>query len=330
MTIVLTPAEVRRLLPMDECMTRMDEALRTLDRGEALNPLRSMLRIPDRGVLGLMPGWLGSPGALGLKVVAVFPGNHGTEYDAHQGVVVLFDNDNGVPLAILDASEVTAIRTAATTGVATRLLAREDSRILAILGTGVQARTHLEALLLARPFDEIRVFSRSAEKREAFAARESKRHGRRVVAAASPRECVAGADVICTTTSSAEPVLLGEWLTPGMHVNAVGASLASARELDSAAVARSRMFVDRRESTENESGAYRTALAEGAIGEGHIVGEIGAVLDGNVEGRRSAEEITLFKSLGLAVEDLAAAHHVWRRAVEEEVGTRVELGGVAG
>jgi ornithine cyclodeaminase/alanine dehydrogenase-like protein (mu-crystallin family) len=315
---------------MEACMGLMAEVLRSLGRGEGLNPLRTLMRLPEgRGILGMMPGVSGSPEGLGIKVVTVFPGNHGTAYDAHQGVVLLFDPDHGFPVGILDASEVTAIRTAAVSGVATRLLAREDARALALVGAGVQARTHLEAMLLARPFRSVRIFSRSAERRELFAQRARQRHGVDVEAVSSAQEAVRGADVVCTVTSSREPVLKGAWIEAGTHVNAVGSSVKSSRELDTQAVVRSRLFVDRRESTVSEAGDYLFARDEGAVDERHILGEIGDLLLGRVEGRRSPDEVTLFESLGLAVEDVAAAHYTLAQARARGMGTAVRLGGLA-
>lgn len=329
-TRILTQAEVRELLPMEACIDLMADALATLGRPGSSNPLRHGIRLPEsRRILGMMPGYLAEPEAIGLKVVTVFPDNHGTPYDSHQGVVVLFEAEHGRPLSIQDASEITAIRTAAVSGLATRLLARQDAGDLAILGSGVQATTHLEAMRLVRDLRRVRVFSPTVANREAFAARESARHGLEVEAVASAREAVEGADIVCTTTSSREPVLLGEWLADGAHVNAVGSSIRTARELDSAAVARARVFVDRRESTLNESGDYLTAVEEGAIDDTHLVGELGELLLGRLEGRRTADEVTLFVSLGLAVEDLAAAHFVHARAEERGLGVTVELGGLA-
>jgi alanine dehydrogenase len=327
-TLILTQPQIRALLPMRVCVDLMAEALTTLTRGEAQNPLRWGMKLADgKGLLGMMPGSLSRPAALGLKVVAIFPGNHGTPYDSHQGVVVLLDVDHGVPRAILDASEITAIRTAAASALATRLLAREDAGDLAILGAGVQARTHLEAMICVRRVRRARVFSPSRAGREGFAARESSRHGIRVEPVDSARAAVEGADLVCTTTSSVEPVLLGEWLAPGTHVNAVGACTKNARELDSAAVLRARLFVDCRESALNEAGDFLIPKSEGVLGDDHIRGELGEVLVGRCAGRRSPEEITLFKSLGLAVEDLAVASHLDRLAREQGVGTMVELGG---
>jgi ornithine cyclodeaminase len=209
--------------------------------------------------------------------------------------------------------------------VATRILARKDATTLGILGTGVQARTHLEAMLLARDVRQVRVFSRSEANRRRFARDESERHGIEVVVADSAREAVEGADIVCTTTSSPDPVLFGEWLAPGTHINAVGSSTPTARELDTQAVVRSRMFVDRRESAFHEAGDFLIPRNEGAVSEAHVLGEIGEVILGGVRGRDTENDITLFKSLGLAVEDLAAADLVYRRAREQGRGTEVQL-----
>ncbi len=326
--LVISASEVRQLLPMSACIDLMADALMTLGRGEAINPLRQGIRLPqDLGILGLMPGYMSTPHTFGLKVVSVFAHNHGTAYDSHQGVVLLFETEHGSPVAMVDASEITAIRTAATTGVATRLLAREDAATLAILGSGIQARAHLEAMVAVRPIREARVYSPNAAHRESCAKSAGLALGIAVRAVASAQRAVEGADIICTTTSAREPVLLGDWLAPGCHVNAVGSSVRHTRELDTAAVLESRLFVDRVESTVNEAGDFLFPRQEGALDEQHIVGEIGDILLGKIEGRRSANEITLFKSLGLAVQDLAAAHFVYTRAVEGGRGTTVQLGG---
>ena len=327
--LVLSQSEVRKLLPMDTCIGLMEQTLATLSRGDAVNPLRQGIRLPDGlGILGMMPGYIPTPHALGLKAVAVFPGNHGTEYDSHQGVVLLFDVENGSPMAILDASEVTAIRTAAATGVATKLLAREDAHKLAILGSGVQAGTHLEAMCVVRNIESVRVYSPNPKNRERFASNAAERFGIPVTATESAREAVDGADLICTTTSAAEPILLGDWISPGCHINAVGSSIRSTRELDTAAVLRSRLFVDRIESTVNEAGDFLFPKQEGALTDDHIVGEIGDILLGNLSGRGTPDEITLFKSLGVAVEDLAAADFVYHAAKRDGVGTWVDLRGI--
>jgi ornithine cyclodeaminase/alanine dehydrogenase-like protein (mu-crystallin family) len=325
---IITQAEVEQLLPMSECVELMSEVLVTLARGDAVLPLRTMVRLPDRpGLLGLMPAYLGSPRIMGLKVVTVMPGNHGTEYDSHQGAVLIFEVEHGSPVAIIDGTSITAIRTAAVSGAATRALAREDAGDLAILGSGVQAATHLDAMKTVRTLRRVRVWSRDPGHARACAERASARHGLRVEVAGSARAAVEGADLVCTTTSARQPVLEGAWLVPGAHVNAVGACAPDARELDTAAVAGARLYVDRRESALNEAGDFLIARSEGAFGDEHIVGELGDVLVGKAPGRRSPLERTLFESLGIAVEDLAAAHHIWRKAEQQGQGIAVELGG---
>jgi ornithine cyclodeaminase/alanine dehydrogenase-like protein (mu-crystallin family) len=326
--LIVNQDEVRRLLPMAECLDVMARTLAALARGEALLPLRQVLMLPGgQGAFGAMPAHLSSPPALGIKVITVFPGNHGTPYDSHQGAVLLFETERGRLLAVMDASSITAIRTAAVSGVATRTLARADASTLALLGSGVQAATHLEAVALVRPLRRVKVWSRDAAHVARFVEAARKRHGFAIEAAPSARDAVAEADVVCTVTAAREPVLEGAWLRAGTHVNAVGASLRTARELDSAAVARARVFVDRRESAANEAGDLLMARAEGAIGDHHVQGELGEVLLGRVDGRRSQDEITVFKSLGLAVEDVASAHHIHARAQAAGMGTWVELGG---
>lgn len=326
--LIVNQAEVRQLLPMDECMDVMANALKTLARGDAILPLRPVLWLPERvGALGLMPSYLGDIRALGLKVITIFPGNHGTQYDSHQGAVLLFETEHGQLLAIMDASEITAIRTAAVSGVATRLLARQDADDLAIVGSGVQAKTHLAAMIQARPIRRVRVWSRNREHAIQFAERESRRHGIPIEVADTAQAAVEGASIICTTTSAREPVVLGDWIAPGAHLNAVGSSVPSARELDTAAVVKARLFVDRRESALNEAGDFLIPKGEGVIGDEHILGEIGELLLGTVQGRSADDELTLFKSLGLGVEDLAAAQHVYDKAIAAGMGTSVELGG---
>jgi ornithine cyclodeaminase/alanine dehydrogenase-like protein (mu-crystallin family) len=326
--LIVNQSEVPRLLPMKACMEAMAEALRSVTRGESVLPLRQVVMLPDKaGAFASMPAYLGSPPAIGLKAITVFPGNHGTELDSHQGSVLLFEARRGSLLAVMDASSITAIRTAAVSGVATGLLGRPDAGDLALLGTGVQALTHLEAMSHARRLRRVRAWSRSPEHVRAFAQRAERSLGLKVEAAGSAREAVRGADLVCTVTSSREPVLEGEWLSPGAHVNAVGASLATARELDTAAVVRASLFVDRRESALNEAGDFLIPRREGAIDDGHICGELGELLLGRRRGRQSDSEITVFKSLGLAVEDVAAARLIYDNAVKAGAGTRVELGG---
>jgi alanine dehydrogenase len=325
--LIVNQQQVVDLLPMADCIEVMAETLAALARGQAILPLRPVMALPQGGLLALMPSYLGSIQAAGVKVITVFAGNEGSGYDAHQGAVLLFETEHGSLRAIVDATAITAIRTAAVSAVATRLLARPDAGDLAILGSGSQASTHLEAMRLVRDLRRVRVWSRNPAHTRAFAGRESQRYGLAVEAVDTAQEAVAGADLICTTTSAREPVLQGGWIAPGAHVNAVGNCLPACRELDTAAVAGARLFVDRRESTLNEAGEFLLARQEGAIGDEHIQGEIGELLLGTVTGRQSPSEITLFKSLGLAIEDLAAAHYIYERALPAGQGTLVPFGG---
>ena len=326
--LIVQQPDVPPLLPMSECIEIMEDALKTLARGNTLMPLRGHLWLPENvGELCMMPAYLGHIGVLGLKVITYFPGNWGTEFDTHQGGVMLYEEKHGCLLAIIDASEITAIRTAAVTAVATRPLAREDASDLAILGSGTQARVHLESMLLARSIHSVRVWSIPLEQAAEFAEVKSKRHGIPVQAMSTAAECVDGADIICTNTSAKEPVLKGDWISPGTHVNAVGSTIPHTRELDTRAVLISKMFCDRRESCLKEAGDFLFPKKEGAIGDDHIQGEIGDILIGKIKGRESDSEITMFKSLGLAIEDVAAAYHVYKKAKEQGVGTWVDLGG---
>jgi len=320
--------EVPGLLAMDACMAAMERVLATLARGDATLPLRTILWLPEKaGGFGLMPSLLPTEKVLGVKVITFFPKNEGTELDTHQGAVLLFEADRGRLIAVIDATSITAIRTAAVSGVATKLLAREDASELALIGSGVQARTHLEAVLVARRIRRVRVASQSLDRAKRFADRESARRGVPVQAVETPRAAVEGADIVCTCTSAREPVVEGAWLSPGTHINAVGSSVPFARELDTAAVVRSRLYADRRESLQNEAGDFLIPKKEGAVSDGHIVGEIGEILIGKVPGRRSKDEVTLFKSLGLSVEDVASAKHIYEEARRTGTGRFLPLGG---
>lgn len=316
---------------MAECIDVMHSALRAVANGQAILPLRTVVRLPDSpNAFASMPALLGEghDASLGAKIITVFPGNEATPYDSHIGVVLLFDNENGRLLAIADASSITAIRTAAVSGVATRALARPDAHDLALLGAGVLAMPHLEAMRAVRDIHRVRVWNRSRERAERFAQSARERFGVDVEICASARDAVHDADIVCAITAARSPVLEGAWLSPGTHVNAVGASLPTARELDTEAVRRARLYVDRRESARNEAGDFLIPRAEGAIADDHIVAELGEVLAGTAQGRRDANEITLFKSLGLAVEDIAAVRHVYTRAAADGAGTPVQLGGL--
>ena len=319
--LVLSEHDVRRLLDMESCIEAMTEILTALARDELFNPLRSVARPPDSaGFLGLMPAHrAGQNAAYALKEIVVTPSNPTRGLDAHQGGVLLHDGETGELVALLNASPVTEIRTAAVSAIATRALAREDAGRVAILGAGVQARSHVEAMRAVLDEPEIRIWSRNLEAAERLAAE--------VGALASPSVDAAlfGAEVVCTTTAATEPVIERRWLASGAHVNAVGACIPSARELDTETVAQASLFTDRRESCLNEAGDYVLAAKEGAIGPDHVKAELGEVLAGMHPGRRSEDELTVFESLGIAVEDLASADLVVRRAREQGVGTEVDF-----
>jgi ornithine cyclodeaminase/alanine dehydrogenase-like protein (mu-crystallin family) len=310
--LILGHDDVVAALAPDPCAEAMAEVLAAHARGEAFFPLRNVVAPPGaNGFFGLMPGWRGAhgdvPAAFGCKAIVLIPTNPSRGLDTHQGTVTLFDGETGVPTAILDASAVTAIRTAAVTAAATRALARAGAEVLAILGTGVQGEAHLRAM--GSDFKEVRTYSPS-----------------QIGGAASAEEAVRGADVVVTATSSREPVLKREWLAPGAHVNAVGASMPAARELDVATVAASALFCDSRESLRNEAGEFQLALKEGAIaGEEHVRAELGEVLAGVRPGRTDDEQLTVFRSLGLAIEDLAAAQLAVATARERGIGTEVDF-----
>jgi ornithine cyclodeaminase len=322
---LLSGADVRRLLPMEACVALMERTLVAVSSGEASIPLRTVMALPGgRGRMGLMPGALAGAG-FGIKLLSLFPDNPAAGLSSHLGLVLLFEPQHGRPVALIDAAEVTAIRTAAVSALATRLLAREDAGDLAILGSGEQAASHLEAMAGVRDLRRVRVWSRSADHAQAFAARHGTRAGVGVEAVSTVREAVAGADIICTVTAAREPVLHGAWVAPGAHVNAVGASTPNAAEIDAALLLRSRLFVDLRASAEAEAGEYLQARQAGLIGADHIVGELGELAAGRVAGRRSEEEITLFKSLGIAAEDLAVARFLLDRAEALGEGQTVDI-----
>jgi ornithine cyclodeaminase/alanine dehydrogenase-like protein (mu-crystallin family) len=288
---------------MEACIEAMDEVLRSLARGELHQPLRPVTR-PEGAdsLMGLMPAYRGGDrAAWSLKEIVIAPGNPARGLDAHQGAVLLHDGITGQLRALLNASAITEIRTAAVSGVATRALARPDSTVVAILGGGVQARSHAEAMAVVLPNAEVRTWARAD--------------------GGTPEEALRGADVVCTCTSAREPILRHEWLSPGAHVNAVGSSVPTARELDGDTVGAATVFVDRRESALNEAGDLLLA----GFGEERIAAELGEVLVGEHPGRSDPGELTVFKSLGLGVEDLAAAELVVRTAREQGVGTEVEF-----
>jgi ornithine cyclodeaminase/alanine dehydrogenase-like protein (mu-crystallin family) len=311
--------DARRLLPMQECIAAMEDALASLAREELHNPLRFVVRPPGAATLmGLMPAYRSEPTPVySLKTVCIAPGNRERGLDSHQGFVAVFSGETGEVLGLVNAGAITAIRTAAVTAVATKLLAWPGSRTLGLLGAGTQGQSHLEAMRAVLPLERVRAWSRTPGSVAAL--------GDGVEEVATAEEAVRGADVVVTATAAPEPIVKREWLAEGAHVNAVGSSIPTTRELDTETMAAAALFVDRRESTLNEAGDYLFPMREGAIGPEHIRAEIGELLIGAAEGRRSASELTVFKSLGLAVEDLGAIEAVLARATAEGVGMEVDL-----
>ena len=325
--LILSQSEIEQLLPMQECITVMEEALSALARGEMHQPLRMVVHPPQAaGVIAMMPAYKSGAAALfGLKAICVFPGNSEIGKDAHQGGVLLFSGDTGEPLALMNASAITAIRTAAVSGVATRALAREDASDLIIFGAGVQARSHLTAISCVRPVKRARVISRNPDHARKFVIDLQEHFDFPISCVDSGFDAMAGADLIVTATTAREPVVRREWIAPGTHINAIGTYSPRAREIDSATMAAASIFVDRRESALNEAGDYLIAAQEGAIGPDNIRAELGEVLIGAAAGRTSRDEITLFKSLGLAVEDLAAAAYLYQKAQQQNVGAWLDF-----
>lgn len=317
--LILSEHDVRRLLDMESCIEAMTEVLASLARGELYQPLRSIARPPNSsGFIGLMPAYrAGSAPAFSLKEIVVAPGNPARGLDTHQGGVLLHDGETGELVAVLNAAPVTEIRTAAVSAVATRALARPDAKRVTILGAGAQARGHVHAMRAVLDDPEIRIWARRLEAAEKLAAETG------ASVSPSPDAALFGAEVVCTTTAATEPVIEKRWLARGAHVNAVGSCLPTIRELDTETVADSSFFVDRRESALNEAGDLLLAVAEGAVGPDHIKADLGEVLAGMHPGRVHEDELTVFESLGIAVEDLASAELVVRRARERGVGSEV-------
>jgi ornithine cyclodeaminase/alanine dehydrogenase-like protein (mu-crystallin family) len=298
--------EVARRLTYEVCIPIVRDAMIAFSRGETKQLLRSILPLSEGRLFGVMPGAMGGHAVFGAKLISVFQQNFTRGIQSHQGLVILFDPESGAPVCALHAGEITAIRTAAASAVATDVLARRDARTMALLGYGEQATTHARAIRKVRAIEFIRVWGRSAERARAFSERMQTELAIPVVAAASARDAIADADIICTVTAASEPILQGAWVRPGTHINVVGSGVAGPAEIDNDLVVRSRFFVDSREGVLAQGAEFLRAKQASLIGDNHIVGEIGEVLAGEIEGRRSAAEITVYKSLGHVVQDLAS------------------------
>lgn len=325
--IVLSQRDLAQLLPMATAIEVVARAMVEVSAGRATLPLRSIMPLEGQNRMGLMPGAMTDPPAFGMKLISLFPDNPDAGYSSHEGAMLLFEALHGTVLGIMNAGLLTAIRTAAASGVATRALARSDAAVLAIIGAGEQARHHLDAMMAVADIRRLRIVGRRQEKARAFAD-EARRHYREldVSVFTDIREAVADADVVCTTTNAVEPVLKGEWIAPGTHLNVVGSSVPSMREIDEALVARAALFVDYRNSTFAQAGEVIAALEAGVIGKGHVRAEIGEVLAGTSAGRSGPQDITLYRSLGIAAQDIACAHHCIDEARRRGLGIEASLG----
>jgi ornithine cyclodeaminase/alanine dehydrogenase-like protein (mu-crystallin family) len=304
--------EIARRLTYEKCIPIVRQAMIAFSRGETKQTLRSIIPLSEGRMFGVMPGAMGAHAVFGAKLISVFHENFARGVQSHQGLVILFDPESGAPVCVVDAGELTAIRTAAASAVATDALARKDAQRLALIGYGEQAATHARAIGKVRELESIVVWGRSADRARDFALRMGAEVGVTVAAAETVQEAVSDAEIICTVTSASEPILKGEWVRPGTHLNLVGSSYAGPAEVDNELVARSRFIADSREGVLQQGGEFLRAKAAGLIDDSHIVGEIGQVLAGEIEGRRSAEEITVYKSLGHVVQDLATAWALYR------------------
>lgn len=323
--IVIDRDTVHAKLGMRECIALLHPAMIALARGETRQLLRGIIDLDHGRAFGVMPGALGCDAPFGAKLISVFPENFQLGKQSHQGGVLLFDPADGAPVALVHAGEVTAIRTAAASALATDALARAGAATLAVLGYGEQAAAHVVAMACVRPIAGVRVWGRDAEKATAFAARMTAQAGLDVRAAPTARDAVDGADIVCTTTAAAEPVLLGEWIAAGTHVNLVGSSRAGPVEADDHLVVRSRFFADHREGVLRQGAEFLRAKAAGLIDDDHVLGEIGEVLSGTLAGRMSDTDVTVYKSLGSIVQDLACAWWLYERALQEGFGTPVSF-----
>jgi ornithine cyclodeaminase/alanine dehydrogenase-like protein (mu-crystallin family) len=306
--------EVRERLTYEVCMPLVRQAMIALSRGETRQLLRRIVPLGGGRLFGVMPGALGERAMFGAKLISVFPENFEKGVQSHQGVVVLFDGEGGAPVCVVHAGEVTAIRTAAASAVATDALARPEASRLALLGYGEQALTHAHAIGTVRRLSAVTVWGRSPERASAFAAQLGAELGLPVTACSDAEAAVAEADIVCTVTNAAEPILLGRWVRPGTHLNLVGSSFAGPVEVDDDLVLRARFIADSREGVLAQGAEFLHAKAAGLIGDDHVVGEIGQVLDGALVGRQSRDQVTVYKSLGHIVQDLAAAQALYGAA----------------
>jgi ornithine cyclodeaminase/alanine dehydrogenase-like protein (mu-crystallin family) len=326
MPLLLTEREVRAVLPMPDLIGAMERALGAYSAGAVVQPVRTVMEVgPDRAFFGLMPAALDDPPVVGAKLVTVYNRNHERGLPSHLATIVLLDHATGALVAVLDGRYITEARTAAVSAVSVKLLARPDARVLALIGSGVQARSHLDAIRHVARLAEVRVWSPSTPHRETFAVEMTAATGVPVRSVADASAAVGGADIVVLATSSRAPVIDDAAVGPGTHICAVGACRPDQREMPTQLVARARVYVDAREAALKEAGDLLLPIREGAIGPDHVRGELGELVAGRIRGRDDAAEITIFKSLGLAVEDVVAARLVVERAAAQRLGRTFSL-----
>ena len=324
--IILSNEDVANLLPMKEAIEVIDRTMIDVSKGGATLPLRSVIPVGGDNRMGMMPGAIGDPACFGMKLISLFPGNPAKGLSSHRGALVLFEAETGGAIAMMDASLLTAIRTAAASGVATRALAREDATSLAIIGYGEQAEHHLDAMLAVRDIKQLHVAGRSAQKAADFCKSAAQKYpSLKITSGDDVQAAVKDADIVCTVTASPTPILQGDWIFPGTHLNIVGSSVPSMREIDDKMVERAAIWVDYLPSTLAQAGEIVDMINAGTITKNHIKGEIGNVLAGDLAGRDSSAEITLYRSLGVAAQDLAAAHHITEQAKARDMGQQVQF-----
>lgn len=319
MLSVISKNDVHRLLRYENCITVVREAMAELSAGLTQQMLRQVIPIGAENVLSAMAGVMAPQFGFGAKVISVFPQNSKRGRQSHQGVVVLFEGESGEPVCILHAGEITRIRTASASAVATEVLARPVASRLAVLGYGEQGQAHVEAISHVRTLDSVRIWGRSTTEAARVANQLTERLNLKVEPAATVQEAVRDADIICTTTASLDPILFGDWVAPGTHLNLVGSSVGTYAEIDGTLVTRARFFADHREGVLHQGGEFLRARAAGLVGEDHIRGEIGEVINDTAEGRTCEDDITIYKSLGHIVQDIASARYIYEQSKTEDL-----------
>jgi len=324
---IITEAMVEEHLSLPDCILAMREVMIAVSNGAATLPIRNFMPIPNvPGKMAIMPGTIEVPGpCFGIKLVCKYDRPAESPYGTHVGMVLIFDSEKGIPLAMIEGASLTAIRTSAASAMATDILANQETKTLALLGCGEQALRHVRSMLAVRDIEHIRVWGRDIEKARKFCRTMARETGKDIVAIVSAQDCVADADLICTTTASKTPVLRGAWLKPGCHINLVGSAIPTSAEADTELVTRSRFFVDYKPAAMAAAGELLNAIEAGASTSETIIGEIGAVASGRVTGRTSENDITVYKSLGVSSQDLAAGRKLYELACQNGFGLEINM-----